>query len=79
MCRTFAISCQIKNFRFTLSLRGGQQAMMMRVSPYRTTYDKNGDSYKVVKWAILPAAILAILFHRRSGKLFLDVGGLRRS
>ena len=33
MCRTFAISCQIKNFRFTLSLRGGQQAMMMRVSP----------------------------------------------
>ena len=53
--------------------------MMMRVSPYRTTYDKNGDSYKVVKWAILPAAILAILFHRRSGKLFLDVGGLRRS
>ena len=22
--------------------------MMMRVSPYRTTYDKNGDTYKVV-------------------------------
>ena len=47
--------------------------MMMRVSPYRTTYDKNGDTYKVVQWAILPAAILAILFHRHSSNLFLDV------
>ena len=47
--------------------------MMMRVSPYRTTYDKNGDTYKVVQWAILPAAILAILFHRHTSNLFLDV------
>ena len=47
--------------------------MMMRVSPYRTTYDKNGDTYKVVQWAILPAAILAILFHRHTNNLFLDV------
>ena len=47
--------------------------MMMRVSPYRTTYDKNGDTYKVVKWAIIPAAVLAVLFHRHTGNLILDV------
>ena len=47
--------------------------MMMRVSPYRTTYDKNGDSYDVVKWALLPAAILALLFHRHTDNLILDV------
>ena len=47
--------------------------MMMRVSPYRTTYDKNGDSYDVVKWALAPAAILAILFHRHTDNLVLDV------
>ena len=47
--------------------------MMMRVSPYRTTYDKNGDSYDVVKWALLPAGVLALLFHRHTDNLILDV------
>ena len=47
--------------------------LMMRVSPYRTTYDKNGDTYKVVRWAILPAAILALFFHRKSNNFILDV------
>lgn len=48
--------------------------MMMRVSPYRQTYDRNGDSYNVVKLAIIPAAILAIFFHRHTGNIILDVG-----
>lgn len=47
--------------------------MMMRVSPYRTTYDKNSDTYRVTQWAILPAAVLAIIFHRHTDNLFLDV------
>ena len=47
--------------------------MMMRVSPYRQTYDKNGDSFDVVKYAIAPAAILAIFFHRHTGNIVLDV------
>lgn len=47
--------------------------MMMRVSPYRTTYDKNSDTYKVVPWAILPAGVLALIFHRHSNNVFLDV------
>ena len=47
--------------------------LMMRVSPYRTTYDKNSDTYKVVQWAILPAMILAVIFHRHTENTFLDV------
>ena len=48
--------------------------LMMRVSPYRTTYDRNGDSYKVVNWAIIPAAVLALIFRRHTGNFILDVG-----
>ena len=47
--------------------------LMMRVSPYRTTYDRNGDSYKVVNWAIIPAAVLALIFRRHTGNFILDV------
>ena len=51
--------------------------LMMRVSPYRTTYDRNGDSYKVVNWAIIPAAVLALIFRRHTGNFILDVDHVR--
>lgn len=47
--------------------------LMMRVSPYRTTYDKNGDSFKVMNWAIIPAAVLALIFRKHTGNFLIDV------
>lgn len=46
--------------------------LMRYKSPWKATYDRENDSFRI-RYLIIPAALLALLFHRSSMHLYMEV------